>query len=60
VLQHYDVGDLLVAIGPRPVTLVNPAGALGQPVRDSVVRQYLASDRIRLVHRGFRDPLAIE
>ena len=33
VLQHYDVSDLLEAIAPREVTLLNPADALGQPMR---------------------------
>lgn len=50
VLQHYDVPDLLAAIAPREVTIVNPVDAIGQPV-------HLQGKAIR---RGFRDPLPIE
>ena len=71
ILQHYDVPELLQATSPRVVTLVNPVSALGQPIRDSVVRLYLADafkadrdlatpERIRIVRRGFRDPLPLE
>jgi len=53
------------------VVMVNPVGALGQPVSDAIVRTALAAafegdrnlgspDRIRLVRRGLRDPLPIE
>jgi hypothetical protein len=57
VLRHYDVSDLLEAIAPREVTLLNPADALGQPMRLDQVRY---PERVRLLHRGARDPLPIE
>jgi cephalosporin-C deacetylase-like acetyl esterase len=71
VLQHYDVGDLLEAIAPRQITLLNPADAIGQPMRLEQVRQSLAvaldsdrklgyPDRIHIGRRGGRDPLPIE
>lgn len=71
VLNHYDVGDLLAAISPRPVSLVNPVNAMGQPARDSVVSAELSAvfetdrnlgtpQRVRLLKRGFRDPLPIK
>ncbi len=63
VLEHYDVGDLLQAIAPREVTLLNPADAIGQPMRLDQVRQRLdleSSDRIHLSRRGARDPLPVE
>ena len=63
VLQHYDVPDLLEAIAPREVTLLNPADAIGQPMRFEQVRQRLnlgSSDRVHLSRRGARDPLPIE
>jgi cephalosporin-C deacetylase-like acetyl esterase len=71
VLNHYDVGDLLAAISPRPVSLVNPVNAMGQPVRTHIVSAELAAvletdrqlgtpQRIRLLKRGFRDPLPIK
>jgi dienelactone hydrolase len=57
VLNHYDVGDLLEAIAPREVTLLNPADALGQPTRLNQVRY---PGRIRLLRHGPRDPLPID
>jgi cephalosporin-C deacetylase-like acetyl esterase len=72
VLNHYDVGDLLQVISPRPVSLVNPVNAMGlQPVRSSIVSTELSAvfetdrnlgtpQRVRLLKRGFRDPLPIK
>ncbi len=71
VLLHYDVGDLLQAISPRPVVIANPANAIGMAVRDEAIYKELApvfdSDRklgtpqrVRVIRRGFRDPLPIE
>ena len=71
VLRSYDTGDLLLAIYPRPVTVINPQDAVGAPVAKSEYRQHLGRvfesdqalgqpERIRLVSRGFRDPLPIE
>ena len=58
VLRHYDVGDLLQAIAPRSVVLVNPADAMGLTARGDAGRPELTS--VRIVRRGFRDPLPIE
>jgi cephalosporin-C deacetylase-like acetyl esterase len=71
VLNHYDVSELLEAIAPRDVTLLNPVDAIGQPMRAEQVHQRLSaafdSDknlgqprRLRLLRRGVRDPLPIE
>jgi hypothetical protein len=71
VLLKYDTADLLQAISPRMVVLVNAADAMGIPARDEAVHKELAaafeSDRkldmpqqIEIIHRGFRDPLPIE
>jgi hypothetical protein len=71
VLEHYDTGDLLEAIAPRPVALLNPVDAIGQPVRLSRVRELLPAvflteknlgtpERVRILRRGPRDPLPIE
>ena len=63
VLQHYDVSDLLQAIAPREVTLLNPADAIGQPMRLDQVRQRLnlgSPERVRIARHGARDPLPIE
>jgi hypothetical protein len=58
VLLHYDVGDLLRAISPRTVTMVNPADAIGGASRGNALHTGLAS--VRVVRRGFRDPLPID
>jgi cephalosporin-C deacetylase-like acetyl esterase len=71
VLEHYDTSDLLEAMAPRPVVLINPADAIGQPVRLSRVRELLRSvflsdqnlgapQRVSVLRRGLRDPLPIE
>jgi hypothetical protein len=54
VLQHYDVPELLEAIAPRDVKLLNPVDAIGQPLRAA------ANKNIHILRRGFRDPLPIE
>jgi hypothetical protein len=71
VLLHYDVPDLLQAISPRPVAIVNPADALGIAARDQTVSRELAAafdadrqlgtpQRIRVIRRGNNDPLPID
>ncbi len=71
VLEHYDVADLLMAIHPRPVALVNPATPMGQLARSSVVREQLAAafeadrrlgtpNRLRIARRDWWDPIPIE
>jgi hypothetical protein len=42
VLTRYDVGDLLQAISPRRVALVDPVDAMGQVVPEPAVRSALA------------------
>ena len=59
------------AIAPREVILLNPADAIGQPMRLDQVRQRLSvaidsdrnlgyPERLHLSRRGARDPLPIE
>jgi hypothetical protein len=71
VLKHYDVVDLLLAIHPRPVALVNPATPMGQLARGSLVREQLAAvfdsdrrlgtqNRVRIVRREWGDPIPID
>lgn len=71
VLRYYDVVDLLQAISPRPVSLVNPASAMGLTVTKAIARAELAvafdtdrnlgtPARIQLLKRGFREPLPIK
>ncbi len=71
VLTRYDTPQLMQAIFPRPVLLINPAGAMGQELRSRFVLETLSTtsatdralggpDRIKLIHRGFGDPLPFE
>jgi len=68
VLNHYDTVELIQAISPRRVTLINPANAMGQRLRDDEVAEELsvvlkipsesgAEPRVRVGRRGPRDPL---
>jgi cephalosporin-C deacetylase-like acetyl esterase len=71
VLTRYDTPQLMQAIFPRRIVLINPANAMGQELRSRIVEQALSTtlatdralgkpDRIKLLHRGFGDPLPIE
>jgi cephalosporin-C deacetylase-like acetyl esterase len=71
VLTRYDTPQLMQAIYPRPIVLVNPANAMGQELRSQLAREALSTtlatdralgkpDRIKLVHRGVGDPLPLE
>ncbi|MGD0870262.1 MAG: pectate lyase [Bryobacteraceae bacterium] len=68
VLRRYDTGELLEAVYPRPVTIVNPRDALGDAVSEADFRKGLAyvfesdrrlglPDRIRLVWGHGREHL---
>jgi hypothetical protein len=70
VLLHYDTPDLITAIHPRGVAIVNPANAMDQIIRDPLARAALASalesdrrlgtpSRVRLTRRAPTDPLPI-
>jgi cephalosporin-C deacetylase-like acetyl esterase len=67
VLTRYDTPQLMQAIFPRPIVLINPAGAMGQELRSRIVEEALRAaiatdkalgqpDRIKVLHRGFGDP----
>ncbi len=60
VLRKYDLDDLLLAVRPRPVSLLNPLDAAGNPLRLDELRKLLgpAAEQVRLGYRGRRDPLA--
>ena len=68
VLRKYDTGQLLQAVYPRPVTIVNPHDALGDSVGEADFRRLLEyvfssdrrlgrPDRIRLLTGGGRERL---
>jgi hypothetical protein len=42
VLRKYDLGDLILAVNPRPVEIVDPQDALGAPVSEQDFRTALA------------------
>jgi hypothetical protein len=64
VLRAYDLGDLMLAIAPAPVTVVNPVDAMGAPVSVDVFRREMAyvfsGGVVKLMARGPRDPLPVE
>ena len=42
VLRHYDLDDLVTAISPRPITVVDPIDAEGSPVGEQAFRKQYA------------------
>ena len=71
VLRRYDLGDLLVAIGPRPVRVINPVNSVGERIREDAFRKALGyvfdsdrqlgwPDRIRVLSRDPREPLPVD
>ena len=70
VLTRYDTPQLMQAVFPRPIVLINPANAMGQELRRRFVEEALSTtlatdkalgrpDRIKLMHRGFGDPIPL-
>ncbi len=70
VLRRYEIGDLALAAFPRPVTFVNPANGVGEPLRKAQFDKELAyvrtadgklgqPNRVRWAWRGGRDPLPL-
>lgn len=68
VLRRYDLDDLLLALHPRPVKLINPVDLLDRPLRLAEYRQLCANlfesstrlgapERVAVVYRGGRQPL---
>ena len=71
VLTRYDTPQLMQIMFPRPITLINPANAMGQELRRQIVESALSApiatdkalgrpDRIKLIHRGFGDPSPVK
>jgi cephalosporin-C deacetylase-like acetyl esterase len=68
VLRQYDIGDLAVAIGPRPVTVINPVDGMGKTLGESAFAQAWArifasnaslGNRLVVLWREPRTPLPI-
>jgi cephalosporin-C deacetylase-like acetyl esterase len=70
VLHHYDTTDLLIAISPRSMMIIDPVNPMGQRLRDSVARsalnpafetnRVLGLNSLKLMTRGLGDPLPIQ
>jgi cephalosporin-C deacetylase-like acetyl esterase len=45
VLEKYDLDDLMLAVAPRPVTLIAPQNGVGEPLRHAILRRDFASVR---------------
>jgi hypothetical protein len=69
VLRHYDIDDLMRALSPRPVALVNPVDAVGRPLRRDERQRYLgtvlpeegaAGLHVHVLRRDRGDPLRWE
>lgn len=66
VLAKYDMGDLLMALAPRNVTVIDPRDATGARIPADEFRKQLgyvfsgASDRVKLVERAPADPLPLD
>lgn len=58
MLNHYDLDDLMRAIAPRPVTVINPVDLLQRPIHTPQYRQ-MVSAPVDVVVRGRRDALPL-
>ncbi len=66
VLTKYDMGDLIAAISPRPVTVVNPLDATGATIspaefnKEAFGKEIGLGKNIRLMERGPADPVPLD
>jgi hypothetical protein len=67
VLAKYDMGDVLAALAPRPVTVINPQDATGATISAEQFRKALGyvfesgkAERIRVMEREAGDPLPLD
>jgi cephalosporin-C deacetylase-like acetyl esterase len=63
VLRKYDVGELLMAIAPRPVTVINPQDATGSIISNEEFRKILShafkGQNIHVNARAADEPLGL-
>jgi cephalosporin-C deacetylase-like acetyl esterase len=59
VLRKYDVGNLVLAIAPRPVTIVNPQDATGAVIDEAQFRK-ATGQAVRVLVRKTGEPLPFE
>jgi cephalosporin-C deacetylase-like acetyl esterase len=66
VLLKYDVGNLVLAVSPRPVTIINPQDATGAPMSEEQFQRaagYVFQSKgqvVRVLRRKTGEPLPIE
>jgi cephalosporin-C deacetylase-like acetyl esterase len=63
VLRKYDMGDLLAAIAPRQITVINPQDATGAVITADQFRKELgisSNSKIRVTTRAASDPIPID
>jgi dienelactone hydrolase len=59
VLRRYDLDNVLSAVGPAAVTVLNPVDAYGNPLRlDQLRKQFTTASHVRFENRGRRDALS--
>jgi len=59
VLRKYDVDGLVLAISPRPVTIINPQDATGVVMSEAQFRK-VTRQVVRVLARGPGEPLPFE
>jgi hypothetical protein len=60
VLAKYDMGDLLVAVGPRPVTVINPQDATGAVISAEQFRRTTGAASVKVLERGAAAALPLD
>jgi hypothetical protein len=60
VLLHYDLDDLMIAIGDRPVTLINPVDGEDKLLSERMVRSDLARVLAAKESLGWKNQLRVE
>lgn len=59
VLRKYDVGNLMLAVSPRPVTIINPQDATGAIIDEAQFRK-ATGQAVRVLARKTGEPLPFE
>lgn len=60
VLAKYDMGDLLAAVAPRSVTVINPSDAAGARITADQFRKATGAANAKVIERGATDPLPLD
>ncbi len=60
VLRKYDVGNLVLAISPRLVTIINPQDATGSTMDEAEFRHATGQQTVHVLTRKTGEPLPVE